>query len=523
MDHPALPNGQPILSRAPFPSGPVDIAAEEGFDRITRLSAQALGMPAALFSLVDTDGHRLQSCFGTTPSPAFVHAVSFADAIGPDGVTVVNDTSADRMSGMPSTAMKDLGPRFCAGIPVRGPDGNRAGTLCVLDTRSRLIDDSQRAMLADFAVLLERELAAAALRHNFGKQQDKETAARTLFDHMPEGVMMLSENGVVLACNAVAEVMYAATKNGLIGRNSSEFVGEDPARLRESLQAGKTDQLEAIARRVDGSAFPAEFSIKVLHGSGDYRYSLAVRDISERKAAERKAQAAEARRRKYFVTATHELRTPMASILGFSELLLKHKFDQDELIHIIDVIHRQATRLVKLINEMLDLARIDGGGKEEFDIRPHDAAAMLEQTLTGLDGLHASGRIRKSLAPGLPQVLADSVKLQQALTNILSNAIKYSNTGSDIQVDVFATEAETRPMIGFRVIDKGIGMTPEQQARIFEPFYRAHTDQDTAGTGLGMTIFKEIVDLHGGVVRIDSTLGVGTEVVLLLPAATQGH
>jgi signal transduction histidine kinase len=283
--------------------------------------------------------------------------------------------------------------------------------------------------------------------------------------------------------------------------------------------------LQAIARRVDGSVFPAEFSIKLLHASGAYRYSLAVRDISARRAQEQKAQAAEARRRKYFVTATHELRTPMASVLGFSELLLKQDFAHDERIEIISVIHRQATRLVTLINEMLDLARIDGGGKEEFDIRPQDAAAILEQTLSGLDGLHVSRRIRTSVAPALPQVRADTVKLQQALTNILSNAIKYSAADSAIQVDVFETDADADagPMVGFRVTDRGIGMTAEQQARIFEPFYRAHTDQDTAGTGLGMTIFKEIVDLHGGVVRIDSSPGAGTEVLLLLPAVAAAH
>jgi signal transduction histidine kinase len=186
-------------------------------------------------------------------------------------------------------------------------------------------------------------------------------------------------------------------------------------------------------------------------------------------------------------------------------------------------VHRQATRLVKLINEMLDLARIEAGGKEEFDIRPQDTAVMLEQTLRGLDGLHSSSRIRVTLVPDLPQVLADSMKLQQALTNIIGNAIKYSDDDSAIQIDVFKTQAGTQPMAGFRVIDQGIGMTPDQQAQVFDAFYRAHTDQDTAGTGLGMTIFKEIVELHKGLVQIDSSLGVGTEVVLLLPAVTEGH
>lgn len=423
------------------------------------------------------------------------------------------------LAGFGTTGPRDTPHlQLCGAVPVRGPDGNEAGTLSVFDICARPLEDSRHAMLADFAVLLERELAANDLRRAYSKRQDNETATRELLDHMPEGVMMLGEDSVILACNAVAETMYGAAKNGLVGRHSNDFVGEDPARLGDLMSAGKTDQLEAIARRIDGSLFPAEFSIKVLQASGAYRYSLFVRDISARKADEQKAQIADARRRKYFVTATHELRTPMASVLGFSELLLKHEFEPDERIEIVNVIHRQATRLVNLINEMLDLARIEAGGKDEFDIRPHDPAAILEQTLTGLHGLHASSRIRKHVAPDLPQVLADSAKLQQALTNLIGNAIKYSNAASDISIDVFRTEAGTDPMVGFRVIDKGIGMTPEQKARIFTPFYRARSEPDTAGTGLGMTIFREIVALHGGLVTIDSQLGVGTEVVLLLPA-----
>jgi PAS domain S-box-containing protein len=499
MPYPVLPNDEADSSFPPPASGPRDATTQACVDHITRLAAQALAMPAALFAFVGADGQRLQSCYAAPLSPASPHIA------------------------IPPVALENHGVQVCAEAPVRRPDGQQGGTLCVLDVHPRHIDDSQRAMLADFAALLERELAAAELRHRFHHQQDKETAARALFDSMPEGVLMLSETGVILACNAVAEVMYGAAKNGLIGLDSSALAGEDPARLGASLAAGITDQLQALARRVDGSIFPAEFSIKVLHDSGAYCYSLVVRDVSARKTEEQKAQAADARRRKYFVTATHELRTPMASILGFSELLVKHDFDPEEGTYLIKVIHRQATRLVRLINEMLDLARIEAGGTDEFDMRPQDTAAMLEQTLLGLDGLHASNRIRTRLAPALPPVLADSMKLQQALTNIIGNAIKYSNAESEIHIEVFETRVGTRLMAGYRVIDRGIGMTPEQQAQVFDPFYRAHDDQDTAGTGLGMTILKEIVDLHNGLVQIASSLGVGTEVVLLLPAVTEDH
>jgi len=528
MREPSFQNDEARRSRtlpAPDACNP-DAAAGECLDRITRLAAQALDMPVALFSLGGGATHRLAAHAGATPAQAARYARyarCCADAILADGVTVVEDIHADPCLAALAMAEEGPGIRFCAAVPVHGPDGHCAGTLCVLDHRPRHFDDSRRLMLADFALLLERELAATALQHSFLEQQDSEKAARALFDHMPEGVMMLSDTGVILSCNIVAEAMYGATKNGLLGRHTNDFVGEDPARLGEAFRAGKTDQVEAIARRVDGSVFPAEFSIKTLDTSGPFRYALAVRDISARKEAELKAQAADARRRTYFVTATHELRTPMASVLGFSELLLKNDFEADERREITDIVHRQATRLVNLINEMLDLARIASGGSNEFDIRPQDSGVMLEQALRAPEVLHASSRIRTRLAPDLPRVLADSARLRQALANIIRNALTYSDADSQIQVEVFKTDVDANPMIGFRVIDQGTGMTPEQQARMFDPFYRAQGEPDMTGTGLGMTICKEIVDAHGGRIEIDSSPRAGTTLVLLLPAATEGN
>jgi signal transduction histidine kinase len=206
-------------------------------------------------------------------------------------------------------------------------------------------------------------------------------------------------------------------------------------------------------------------------------------------------------------------------VLGFSELLLKRDFDPVERQEMVGIIHRQTSRLVNLVNEMLDLARIESGGRDALHLVAQDAGAVLEQTLSGLDGLGATHRIRRFVEPDLPPVLADAAKLQQALTNIISNAIKYSADPSEIRVSLFATTLDGAAAVGFRVADGGIGMTPDQKAKVFEAFYRAHEDQDNVGTGLGMTIFKEIIDLHHGVIQIESTPGIGTEVTLLLPAA----
>lgn len=514
----SLPNGK--AHRPDVPTSPLllDNVPEEGIDRIVRIAAQSLDMPMALFALADGAHWGCKSRVGLTPEQAASLAGVYGDALQ-TGMPLVKDVLADARLAARFASAGAPDVRFYAAVPVDGADGATVGALYLFDHRPRDLAPGKRAMLADLAVLLARELAAGRPDAPSSQQEEHDTATRGLLDYLPEGVVMLDANGVIVACNAVAESMYAAAPNGLIGRPASELTGEDPARLRTALQAGDTNQLQAIARRIDGSEFIAEFSVKLLEASGARRYALAVRDISLRREQEMALQNADARRRKYFVTATHELRTPMASVLGFSELLLKRKFGAVEQDEMTGIIHRQATRLVNLINEMLDLARIESGGKDALDLGAQDAGAMLAQTLSGLEGLGAAQRIRCVLAPDLPPVLADAMKLQQALTNIISNAIKYSPASSEIRVDVAAAQLAGGPAVCFRIVDRGIGMTAAQQAQVFDPFYRAHSDPDTVGTGLGMTICKEIVDLHGGKVRIASAPGVGTDIQLILPAA----
>jgi signal transduction histidine kinase len=252
---------------------------------------------------------------------------------------------------------------------------------------------------------------------------------------------------------------------------------------------------------------------------GERRITAIVRDISKRREADDSSRATDERRRKHFATATHELRTPMASVLGFSELLLKRDFDPVTGRELVEIIHRQATRLVALINQLLDLARIEAGGKASLDLRPLPAAELIGQTLAGLVGLGDTARIQATLAPALPPLLGDADKLQQALTNILSNSIKYSAPGTPILLDAGVASLAGAPALAIRVRDHGIGMTAEQVAQAFDAFYRADNASSAPGSGLGMTIFKEIIDLHGGTVEVTSTPGDGTTITMVLPAS----
>ena len=230
----------------------------------------------------------------------------------------------------------------------------------------------------------------------------------------------------------------------------------------------------------------------------------------------------------FLATAAHELRTPMASIFGFTELLLERKFSAAEQREFLGTIYRQSKLMSKITNELLDLARIEARRGKDFIITRIDLHILLREIVTGFKV--PEGRLPpESQAGEIPlQVDADRSKLIQAITNVLSNAYKYSPGGGAVTIEfiVPAIEAQSLPnerasRVGIRITDQGIGMTPEQLARVCERFYRADASGKIPGTGLGMSIVKEIVELHGGELNITSTLGTGTTVTIWLPGSAQ--
>ncbi|WP_296949595.1 ATP-binding protein [uncultured Massilia sp.] len=501
----------------------LDTPPEERFDRITRLARRLFDAPIVLLALIDADRQWFKSRIGIDLAQV-ERSVSFCDhTIRQDDVFVVEDTLDDARFADNPFVTGEPGVRFYAGYPLETPEGLRVGSLCVIDRVPRRFDEEQRQLLRDVGQIAADEVAAFELNWAMQRQRDSEAGMRALLEHIPEGVLMLDVPGTILWVNPAAERIFGAGADALVGRPGPSLLADDPERLRAQTGLINLTPYESIGRRADGSLFPVEFTVNRLLLSGEKRMVAIVRDISRRRAADERNRATDARRRKYFATATHELRTPMASVLGFSELLLKRDFDIATGRELVEIIHRQASRLVDLINQLLDLARIEAGGKDELDIRPLGVAELIEQTLAGLSGLGEAHRIAVDVAPDLPTLAGDAQKLQQALTNIVSNAIKYSDPDAPIAVGAYLAAPGPQPAVGIRVRDRGIGMTPEQQAQIFDAFYRADKGSSVQGSGLGMTIFKEIVDLHGGTVELRSTPGAGTEVTMILPATGRSH
>lgn len=220
--------------------------------------------------------------------------------------------------------------------------------------------------------------------------------------------------------------------------------------------------------------------------------------------------------------AAHELRSPMTSIMGFSELLLMRRFDEKKTHQMLTVINQQSQRLTDLLGELLDLARIEARRGKDFKFRLLSLHGLVQDVLSAFMMPNDPRTIDACFETGDIMLQVDRDKFHQALVNVFSNAYKYSLPDSGIELVVIERNEPNRPGAAIIVRDHGIGMSPAESARAFERFYRADSSCRIPGTGLGLPLVKEIVELHGGSVTLDSQPGVGTTVTLWFPLAQAG-
>jgi PAS domain S-box-containing protein len=224
----------------------------------------------------------------------------------------------------------------------------------------------------------------------------------------------------------------------------------------------------------------------------------------------------------FLSTAAHEMRTPMASIFGFVELMLHRPLSPERQRDVLETVHRQSQLMINIVNELLDLARIEARRGSDFVLETVDLADLVRDVLHDFNPPQERDVPQLQTLATVTTVSIDRNKMRQALSNVLSNAYKYSPGGGAVSVRLVGgppAAAGLPPSVGVEVRDSGIGMTAEQLARVSERFYRADASGSIPGTGLGMSIVKEITELLGGRLALDSQPGEGTAVTLWLPTA----
>ncbi|RZS58161.1 ATP-binding protein [Sphaerotilus mobilis] len=345
-----------------------------------------------------------------------------------------------------------------------------------------------------------------------------------VFALSPDGLVLFDEHGRVRRVNAAFCAFTGLPADALQGLEEVVFLYRLNARcappsmvhsledLREISTAGPADR---AGRDVLQLLRPQERTLRLrLYRGFDAAWSqvLQLRDITAEAQVDRLKS-------EFLAMAAHELRTPMASIYGFVELMLTRELSPAKQRDMLERIHRQSGVMVRILNELLDLARIESGGGLDFAFEPLEIGRWLEH----LKHQHAAPPGREAFRLERPQhepmrVRADAAKLEQALGNLLSNAYKYSPPGSPVRVTVWNDrDTSGGPWVAIAVSDAGIGLSDEEKARVGERFFRADKSGQTPGTGLGISIVQQIVELHGGRLSIHSVLGQGSTFTLRLP------
>ena len=215
----------------------------------------------------------------------------------------------------------------------------------------------------------------------------------------------------------------------------------------------------------------------------------------------------------FVAIASHELRTPLTALQGFSEILAARSQAPDEVARIAGIMRAEAARLGRIVSDLLDLSRIERGLAPTL----HRAPLAVEPVLAATADLFRRGAksaIVVDCAPALPRVDADPDALERILSNLVSNAVKYSPPGSEVRLGARRAGA----MVEVEVRDRGVGIADGALARIFEPYYRAAETSTVRGTGLGLAVVKALVEAHGGTIHVESARGAGTCVTFSVPA-----
>ena len=365
-----------------------------------------------------------------------------------------------------------------------------------------------------------------------------EARFRATFETAGDAILII-RHAVVIDCNRrAAELLGAETRGGLLGQAMNRFApdmqpdGESSTRMAAThvadIKLGGMKTFEWRCRRLDGVQFDAEITISLFRHNGQNLLQAVLRDVSERRrmiealeAAKEEAERANRSKSVFLANMSHEIRTPLNAVLGFTQLLMADRKLPDETQSRLRVIHSAGNRLLHLINDVLDLAKIESGSLQVVTA-PFDLLQELRD-IDSLYGAHARAKglaLQSELALAAPTVVeGDRNKVGQIVTNLLGNALKFTEQGH-IGLHVWR-DAERGERVWFEVHDTGPGIAARELADLFVPFRQGAAGQEKGGTGLGLALSRDMARAMGGELTIASTPGVGTQVRfwLTMPAS----
>ena len=446
--------------------------------------------------------------------------------------TVAATVMGIAVAGMHYTAMQASG--F---FPIAGVDPTENVLPTMLLALLIAVFSVLIAGLAILASIAGRQLElASGLKAEVGRRQALEQEAeggrarlQAIFDAVADAIVTIDKRGRIQQWSSSAQRIFGYTPEEVAGADLTMLMPEPHRsrhdgymdayhKTRHAKIIGIGRQLTAI--RKDGSEFPIELTVSEVRNGEELFFTGILRDITERKRAEtelvrarEQAEAANLAKSQFLATMSHEIRTPMNGVLGMANLLATTPLNERQQ-RLVENLSRSGQALLGLINDILDFAKIEAG-KFELSAVPFDP----REAIAELTDLFSERCAKKGLefvyfvAEDVPsQLLGDPVRLRQILVNLVGNAIKFTERG-EILVELSLARCDPEGVLLNCVVeDTGIGIVPDQCARVFESFHQVDGTMTRArgGSGLGLTITRQLVELMGGTITVESELGRGS-------------
>ena len=403
---------------------------------------------------------------------------------------------------------------------------------------ARIVEIFRKNTLERDQLLAERAEAASRLEkiveERTAELQERGNILRVTLDNMDHGVVMFDDELKLTSWNKQVLQLLELPASLLTGRRTyedfvrfladrGEYGESDPEAQIQKLTANINKHYSFERTRPNGAVL--EIKHNPLPNGG---MVLIYTDVTERKryeealtASRDQAEAMSRTKSSFLANISHELRTPLNAIIGLTEMLVSNvgRFGTEKALEPLRRVNRAGTHLLGLINQVLDLSKIEAG-KLELNIESVSIRPMIEEVLGTARPLAEQNNNRLSVEcpPGLPAMTVDAMRLRQILLNLLSNACKFTNEG-DIGLKVTLTSHDSLQVVDFAVSDTGIGMTADQMSRLFEDFSQGDvsTARQYGGTGLGLAITRRLCQMMGGDVTVTSEPGKGSVFVARLP------
>ena len=379
--------------------------------------------------------------------------------------------------------------------------------------------------------LLEQRRYASKLEHEVAARTrdltTSEAELRAIFNTAPDGIMTFNQHGIVESCNRAAISMFGYSKREVIGLHVSVLLGDSAQWI---LADGGCDPVpsnnvkcvdhEFVTRRRDGSTFPIHFTVSSMRVGRERLFTVCMRDVTELKKTEQLIRSQKDRlttmnrvKSEFLANMSHEIRTPMTAILGFTDVL-REKLDDPEQLEAVETIQRNWTFLLEIINDILDLSKIESGKieVEKISVEPCQVVADIA-SLMRVRAIPKNLDLKVEFCGPIPRTIqSDPTRVRQILVNLVGNAIKFTKTGEVKIITQFLSNQLGSPLLQFKICDTGIGISEEQIERLFKPFSQADssTTRRFGGSGLGLAICHRLTKMLGGEIHVKSIPGIGS-------------